>query len=105
MELEIAIRERIQERYDILHELYDIWFTENPAYIAPKERFYQQDHIEKHRAITYLLDKGYIVATPVSNEPEQVAVCITVDGIDFFEQGRLEGKGNGWGIVIEQSHE
>ncbi|WP_337034878.1 hypothetical protein [Paenibacillus illinoisensis] len=105
MELEIAIRERIQERYDILHELYDIWFTENPAHITTKDRFYQQTHIEKHRAFTYLLDKGYIVVTPVENEPEQVAVCITVDGIDFFEQGRLEGKGNGWSIVTEYSDE
>ncbi|MEK4433611.1 hypothetical protein [Paenibacillus sp. FSL K6-2862] len=32
-------------------------------------------------------------------------MTFTVDGIDFFEQGRLEGKGNGWGIVIEQSYE
>ncbi|MGF9700346.1 MULTISPECIES: hypothetical protein [Paenibacillus] len=105
MELESAIKERIQERFDILHELYDIWFTENPALIAPMERFYQQAHIEKHRAITYLLNKGFIAANPVENEPELVAVCITVDGIDFFEQGRLAGKGNGWSVATEYSDE
>jgi len=30
-----------------------------------------------------------------------VGVRITVDGIDFFEQGRLDGKGNGWSVVTE----
>lgn len=37
MELEAVIKERIQERFDILQELYTIWFTENPSCIVPKK--------------------------------------------------------------------
>ncbi|MEC0127662.1 hypothetical protein [Paenibacillus pabuli] len=101
MELETVIKERIQERFDILQELYTIWFTENPAYIVAKKRFYPDAHIERQRTITYLLDKGFIVADPVENEPEMIAVSITVTGIDFFEQGRLRSIGNGWSVVTE----
>ncbi|MEK4075352.1 MULTISPECIES: hypothetical protein [Paenibacillus] len=105
MELEMIIKERIQERFDTLQELYDMWFTENPAYIAPKEKLFPQSHIEKLRTITYLLDKGFIVVNPVKDEPSLVSVSITVDGIDFFEQSRLEGKGNGWSYVTEHVDE
>ncbi|MEC0128974.1 hypothetical protein [Paenibacillus pabuli] len=103
MEREIQIKQRIQERYDIVEALYSSWFTENPTLVFPKEKFYQREHIEKHRAITYLLNKGYIVANPVENEPEMVEISITSDGIDFYEQGFLSGKGNGWSIVTEHS--
>jgi len=105
MELEAIIKERIQERFDILQELYTIWFTENPAYIVPKKRFYPDAHIERQRTITYLLNKGFIVVDPVENEPAMVAVSITVNGIDFFEQGLLDGKGNGWSVVTEHLDE
>jgi hypothetical protein len=105
MELEAVIKARIQERFDILEELYTIWFTVNSSYIVPKKRLCPDAHIEKQRAITYLLDKGLIVADPVENEPEMVAVSITVNGIDFFEQSRLDGKGNGWSVVTEHLDE
>ncbi|MBU5353694.1 hypothetical protein KQI74_15480 [Paenibacillus barcinonensis] len=98
---EIKIKERIQERYDILEALYSSWFTEKPVLEFPKENFYQQGHIEKHRAITYLVDKGYIVANSAENDPETVEVSITSDGIDFYEQGLLNGTGEGWSIVTE----
>lgn len=99
---EIQIEERIQERYDITEELYTAWFTKNSAVLVERDRFYQTKHIEKHRAISYLLDKGYIIAQPVEKKPEMVAVSITSEGIDFYEQGYLSGKANGWQIVIEQ---
>lgn len=86
MELEAVIKERIQERFDILQELYTIWFTENPAYIVPKKRFYPDAHIERQRTITYLLNKGFIVADPLERDPEMVAVSITVHGIDFLNK-------------------
>ncbi|WP_405171491.1 hypothetical protein MHI12_03035 [Paenibacillus sp. FSL H8-0280] len=41
----------------------------------------------------------------VSDEPSLVSVSITVDGIDFFEQSRLQGKGNGWSYVTEHVDE
>ncbi|MHA7583220.1 hypothetical protein ACX12E_22995 [Paenibacillus vandeheii] len=98
---EVQIKERIQERYDITEQMYSAWFTENPAVLVPKDRFYQEEHTEKHRAIRYLLDRGYIIANPVENDPATLAVTITPDGIDFYEQGFLSGKGNGWSIVTE----
>lgn len=99
--LEIQIKERIQERYDIMRELYIAWFTANPSLLAPKEQFYQTEHIEKHRAISYLLDKGYIHAQPLESNPEMVAVSITLDGIDFYERGYLNGDAKGFQVVEE----
>lgn len=100
-ELEIKIKERIQERYSILGELYSNWFTENTSIMAPKRLFYQTEHIEKHRAISYLLDKGYIIAQPVEGEVEMIAVHITLEGIDFFEQGYLNGEAKGFQVVTD----
>ncbi|WP_145414483.1 hypothetical protein [Paenibacillus xylanexedens] len=100
-DLEVAIKERIQERYDILAELYSIWFTKSESAVVPKSVFYQTEHIEKHRAITYLLDRKYIVADSVENDVEMVAITITPDGIDFYEQGYLSGKAKGFQIVSD----
>ncbi|MFX3648950.1 MAG: hypothetical protein ACE3K2_25330 [Paenibacillus sp.] len=100
-EREIQIKERIQERYDITEQIYSAWFTENPAILLPKNRFYQKENIEKYRAISYLLDRGYIVAQPVEKDPETIAVTITPDGIDYYEQGYLHGKANGFQVVEE----
>jgi len=99
--LEIVIRERIQERYNILAELYSIWFTKSESVIVPKSAFYQKEHIEKHRAITYLLDRKYIVADSLENDVEMVAITITPDGIDFYEQGYLSGKAKGFQVVSD----
>ncbi|MGR6541685.1 hypothetical protein [Paenibacillus tundrae] len=104
MKLESAIKERIQDRFDILHALYDIWFTENPISIVPKDKCYPPSHIERQRTMTYLVDKGLIIVRPVEHEPEMVELCITVNGIDFYEQGRLEGKGDGWSVVREYTN-
>ncbi|MGO4533002.1 hypothetical protein AB4Z30_28300 [Paenibacillus sp. 2TAF8] len=100
-ELEIAIKERIQERYNILEELYSIWFTTSESAVVPKSAFYQTEHIEKHRAITYLLDRKYIVADLVENDVEMVAITITPDGIDFYEHGYLSGKAKGFQVVSD----
>ncbi|MBR2563029.1 MAG: hypothetical protein IKE29_00205 [Paenibacillus sp.] len=100
-ELEIKIKERIQERYNILGELYSNWFTENTSILAPKNVFYQTEHIEKHRAISYLLDKGYIIAQLVDGEDEMVAVHITLEGIDTYEQGYLTGEAKGFQVVAD----
>lgn len=100
-ELEIAIKERIQERYDILAELYSTWFTKSESVVVPKSAFYQKEHIAKHRAITYLLDRKYIVADSVENDVEMVAITITPDGIDFYEQGYLSGKAKGFQVVSD----
>ncbi|MBT2286037.1 hypothetical protein J7E78_21080 [Paenibacillus polymyxa] len=101
-EREVQIKERIQERYDITEELYSAWFTKEPALVVEKDRFYQTEYIEKHRAISYLLDKGYIVAQTAENDPKMVVISITPAGIDFYEQGYLSGKAKGWQVVIEQ---
>ncbi|MBU5354446.1 hypothetical protein KQI74_19325 [Paenibacillus barcinonensis] len=98
-EREIQIKERIQERYDIMGEFYTTWFTKHPAILLAKDRFYQKDNAEKHRAITYLLDKGYIIAEQVEHDPKTVAVSITPDGIDFYEQGYLDGTAKGFQVV------
>lgn len=100
-DLEIVIKERIQERYNILAELYSIWFTKSESVVVPKNTFYQKEHIEKHRAITYLLDRKYIVADSVENDVEMVAITITPDGIDFYEQGYLSGKAKGFQVVSD----
>lgn len=52
----------------------------------------------------YLVDKGLITVRPVEHEPEMVELCITVNGIDFYEQGLLEGKGDGWSVVREYTN-
>ncbi|MGE6577685.1 hypothetical protein [Paenibacillus xylanexedens] len=100
-EREIQIKERIQERYDITEQIYSAWFIDHSAVLLPRNRFYQKENIEKYRAISYLLDRGYIVAQPVENDPETVAVTITPDGIDYYEQGYLNGKANGFQVVEE----
>ncbi|MCM3171180.1 hypothetical protein [Paenibacillus sp. MER 99-2] len=100
-ELEIAIKERIQERYDILAEIYSVWFTKTEAVVVPKSAFYQTEHIEKHRSITYLLERKYIAANSVENDDEMVAITITPDGIDFYEQGYLSGKAKGFQVVMD----
>ncbi|WP_124118386.1 hypothetical protein [Paenibacillus xylanexedens] len=99
--LEISIKERIQERYDIIAEIYSSWFEKTASVIAPKSAFYQTEHIEKHRAIAYLLERKYIVAKPVDNDSEAVAVTITPDGIDFYEQGYLNGNARGIQVVYD----
>jgi hypothetical protein len=98
---EIQIKERIQERYDITEGVYSAWFTKNPAVLVNRDKFYQTEHIEKHRAISYLLNKGYIVAKPAEKDPEMVAVSITSDGIDYYEQGYLNGIAKSLKIVTE----
>nr|WP_154957901.1 hypothetical protein [Paenibacillus xylanexedens] len=99
--LEINIKERIQERYDIMAEIYSIWFTETKSVVVPKSAFYQTEHIEKHRAIEYLLERNYIVAMPVDNDSEVIAVTITPDGIDFYEEGYLSGNAKGIQVVYD----
>jgi hypothetical protein len=103
--LEIAINERIQERYNILAELYSLWFTESKCSIAPKNLFYQTEHIEHNRAIGYLLENNYIVADDINNDDENVKVSITIEGIDFYEEGYLSGKARGFQIVTEVKYE
>lgn len=105
MDREIQIKQRIQERYDIIEGLYSAWFTRRSYLEVPKEQFDQTEDIEKHRAIAYLLDKGYIKFRLLEHEPGEVQLVeltITSLGIDYYEQGFLNGKANGWSVINER---
>lgn len=98
------VSERIYLRTGILENLYALWFKENPMLVTTKEMFYQHSDIEQHRAIVYLLDKGYIAVTPLDDSSDEITITITTDGIDAFEKRVLEDN-LGWGIILENTKE
>ncbi|CAH1199305.1 hypothetical protein PAECIP111893_01304 [Paenibacillus plantiphilus] len=66
--------------------------------------FYQQSDIEQHRAIVYLLDKGFIEVKPLDDSSDEITIAITTNGIDAFEKRVLENNLD-WGIILESTKE
>lgn len=85
------IIERKKLRLEILEKLYEIFYSGGPeafsgkteALMGTKQEIYLDN--EHHKAFHYLLGKKMIHISSAGGEPEQLAIFITSEGIDYVE--------------------
>lgn len=77
----LSIQERKEMREKLLEELYTSYFERGGAPISITREELRSDR-EKDLALKYLVEKGFILNTPMGNQSQ---ITLTARGIDYIE--------------------